>query len=124
MSPPVEGPSGFHIVVRKPVHMAIRLVRISFVGALEASPSVTRTEEEAAKLASECLTRVKNGEEIAVIAQQHSDDISARIGGNVGFVLRSNMKEAFRKSVAHLEVGEHSGVFKTPTGYHLVMRYK
>ena len=62
-------PSGF----AEPDRVAVQHILISFKGAIP-KPTVTRTREEAKKLAQEVFERAKKGEDFDSLVKQYTDD--------------------------------------------------
>ena len=62
-------PSGF----AEPDRVAVQHILISFRGAIP-KPTVTRTREEAKKLAQEVFERAKKGEDFDSLVKQYTDD--------------------------------------------------
>ena len=74
-------------------------------------------EEEAAAL----LQRIRNGEDFAAIAQEHSDDPgSATNGGDLGWVERGVMVPPFEEAGFGLARGEVSDLVRTDFGFHII----
>jgi peptidyl-prolyl cis-trans isomerase D len=71
--------------------------------------------------ASALRERLAKGEDFAKLAQEASGDpISAKQGGDLGFMDKTAMEEGFAKAVAALKAGEVSEPVKTAFGYHLI----
>ncbi len=96
-------------------------VLIPFVGAQRATPDVTRTEEEAKKMADSILNIVKRSKrKFASLAKELSSDRgSAAKEGDLGWFNYSRMTPAFRDFVFESKKGD-LGVVKTPFGYHVI----
>jgi peptidyl-prolyl cis-trans isomerase C len=82
----------------------------------------TRSEEEALKLATDVAERVKSGEDIAALAEELSDDPSAKQNrGDLGYFERGRMVPAFEQAAFALQkAGDTAGPVKTPFGYHVI----
>jgi tetratricopeptide (TPR) repeat protein len=72
--------------------------------------------------AEEALRRVTAGEDFALVARASSLDASAVKGGDLGFVVVSDLGEPLRSAVATLSRGQISAVIETPRGFVLVKR--
>jgi len=57
----------------EPEHVAVQHILISFKGAIP-KPTVTRTREEAQKLAEEVFERANKGEDFDALVKQYTDD--------------------------------------------------
>jgi len=82
------------------------------------------TEEqkaEAKKQAEELRARAVKGEDFAALARKYSgDQITAKNGGDIGFLAKGTMPESFDEALFSLEVGEISDVVETPYGFHVI----
>ncbi len=90
---------------------------------LVAAGNDVTAESEAAALSkiNQAKTRIDNGEDFALVAQEMSDDsISGKQGGDLGVINLSDMDAAFEKAALDLSLGAVSEPVKTPFGYHLV----
>ena len=65
--------------------------------------------------------RIKAGENFADAARKYSDDPSAKAGGDLGFVNKSDLSGEFLTALSKLKPGEVSEPFKTNRGMHLVL---
>lgn len=71
--------------------------------------------------AEQLLAELREGADFAAVARQHSDDPgSASEGGDLGFMGRGVMDEAFEKAAFSLEPGELGGPVRSDFGYHLI----
>jgi peptidyl-prolyl cis-trans isomerase C len=80
----------------------------------EATRKQARTRIEA------ILKRARGGEDFAALAKQHSQDGSARQGGDLGYFEREAMVPAFSQAAFSLKPGEISDIVTTDFGYHIV----
>ena len=96
-------------------------ILIPFVGAQRVAPDVTRTEEEAKKLADSILKVVKrNKRKFAKLAKAISSDKgSSNKGGSYDWFNYSKMAPGFRDFVFEGK-NRDIGVVKTPYGYHVI----
>jgi peptidyl-prolyl cis-trans isomerase SurA len=72
------------------------------------------------KQIKEILAELKEGKDFAEAAKEYSEDVSASLGGDVGFVKKGQMVPEFEKVVFRLKEGEISGVVETEYGYHII----
>jgi peptidyl-prolyl cis-trans isomerase C len=80
-----------------------------------------RLPAEAKRLAQEALTRVRNGEELSVIARECSDCPSAAQGGDLGWFAPDKMVKPFSDAVyAMAKVGDISPVVESEFGFHVI----
>jgi peptidyl-prolyl cis-trans isomerase C len=80
----------------------------------EAARKQARTRIEA------LLKRARRGEDFAALAKQHSQDGSARQGGDLGYFEREAMVPPFSQAAFSLEPGEISDIVTTDFGYHII----
>jgi peptidyl-prolyl cis-trans isomerase C len=79
------------------------------------------SKEEARKKAQSILDRVRNGEDFAALAQQHSDDEASKVdGGDLGFFGRGSMVPPFEQAAFSLKPGEVSDLVETEYGFHII----
>ncbi len=64
--------------------------------------------------------KIKAGESFESAAQKYSDDASAKAGGNLGFVSKSDLSKAFIDALSGLKPGEVSAPFVTDRGICIV----
>ena len=76
------------------------------------------TEEEAEAV----LRRLQQGEDFEVLATEVSTDtLTAELGGDLGWLPKGQMDEAFDEVAFNLPVGEISDVVETSRGFHIIM---
>jgi peptidyl-prolyl cis-trans isomerase SurA len=68
--------------------------------------------------------RIKAGENFADAARKYSDDPSAKVGGDLGFVNKSDLSKEFLAALSKLKPGEVSEPFVTNRGIHIVLLEK
>lgn len=100
-----------------PVRPAVVHLKTIFVG-LDASEQVRVDAEDRIE---EIHRRAMDGESFTELAKTYSDDPSAPLGGDLGFVNPQDLADpAFADAVSNLGVGEISDPIKTSLGYHIV----
>lgn len=116
-------------------HITIQHVLIGFVGSVPAK-NITRTQDEAKKLAENVLARAKKGEDFDALVKQYTDDsppgIYSMSNNGVapaqGEYARSGMVPAFGDAGFPLNVGEFGMATydktRSPYGWHIVKRLK
>ncbi len=78
-------------------------------------------EQAVKQRAEELLQKLKNGEDFAKLAAQHSEDSgSAEKGGDLGYFKRGDMVKPFEDAAFALKPGELSGLVRTPYGFHII----
>jgi peptidyl-prolyl cis-trans isomerase D len=95
-------------------------ILVSFEGATGSQPSITRTKDEANKLAKSYLRRVRrNPSQLEVIASQLSDGPSKNSAGDLGYFQEGQMTENLFKFANKSRVGA-VGLVETEFGFHVV----
>lgn len=108
-------------VVEMPDSVKASHILIPFVGAQRVAPDVTRTDEQAKKLADSIFKVVKRSKsKFASLAKEYSSDKSnADKGGDLNWFNYQRMTPAFRDFTFSNKKGDIE-VVKTPFGYHIV----
>jgi peptidyl-prolyl cis-trans isomerase SurA len=132
----IRSPSGFHIVKllevkgggsapasSRPAPSTDQQALVTQTRArhilLKASPQVT--DDEARQRLEQLRQRVRNGEDFAALARDHSDDkVSAARGGDLGWVVPGMTVPQFEQEMKSLQPNEISAPFKTQFGWHIV----
>jgi hypothetical protein len=101
-------------------------VLIRYAGAMRTGPEITRTKDEAKKLAEQVAKKAAApGADFAAIADQYTEDPSGKgRGGKLGTFPRGRMVPEFDKATFDLAPGQSSGVIETAFGYHIIHREK
>lgn len=108
-----------------PAQIGASHVLIAYKGAMRAAPSITRTKEEAQKLAREVLVKARRGADFAALAREYSDDPTAKQrGGDLGMFGRTQMVKPFADAAFALPVNQIGGPVESPFGYHIIKRTK
>ncbi|MGB2153181.1 MAG: peptidylprolyl isomerase [Flavobacteriaceae bacterium] len=95
-------------------------ILVSFEGATGAQPSITRTKDEANKLAKSYLRRVRrNPSQLEVIASKFSDGPSKTSAGDLGYFQEGQMTKNLFKFANKFRVGA-VGLVETEFGFHVV----
>ena len=96
-------------------------VLIGYAGAQRTR--ATRSKDEAKKLADQLLGRLRGGAKFDAVANELSDDPSAKgRGGDLGTFDRFTMTKNFAEAAFALKVGEMSAVVETEFGFHIIKR--
>lgn len=93
---------------------------VAYQGALGAPGSVTRTKEEAKKLANQYLRQSKRDpKQVEILAMKFSDGPGKTSAGDLGFFQEGSVSEKFFNYVNKARVGS-VGLVETEYGYHIV----
>ena len=116
-------------------HITIQHVLIGFTGSVPGK-NITRTQDDAKKLAEEILARAKKGEDFDALVKQYTDDsppgiysmANNGVSPGQGEYPRGRMVPAFGDTGFPLGVGEFGMASYDPTrspyGWHIVKRLK
>ncbi len=120
---------------KEPDHITVQHILISFKGSIP-KDTVTRTKEEAEKLANEIFERAEKGEDFDALVKEYTDDnypgvykmanFSAEPNRDQGEASRSQMVEefgdvSFKLSVNEIRMAEFSPE-KSKYGWHIIKR--
>ena len=95
-------------------------VRVKHILLLFEKDASEKIRKEKNKEIKKILSELKEGKDFAEAAKEYSEDVSASLGGDVGFVKKGQMVPEFEKAVYRLKEGEISGVVETEYGYHII----
>jgi protein-disulfide isomerase len=95
---------------------------IMYAGSRRAPATVTRTRDEALKLAEQVFQMAASGAAFESLVAQYSDEPGAAArGGDLGRFPKGAMVPEFEKAVESLKVGS-IGVAESPFGFHVILR--
>ena len=129
------GPTTPPAAGKEPDHITIQHVLIGFRDSVPGK-NITRTQDEAKKLAEEVLARAKKGESFDDLVKQYTDDAAPGIysmsnkgvAPSAGEYARERMVPAFGDAGFPLQIGEIGMAsydkVKSPFGWHIVKRLK
>ncbi|RMD80017.1 MAG: parvulin peptidyl-prolyl isomerase [Lentisphaerae bacterium] len=110
---------------KEPEEIAASHILIAYKGAERAGANVTRSKEEARKLAEKVLKMAKEGKDFAELARKYSDGPSKSKGGDLGTFKKGVMHKNFEKAAWKLKVNEIcDSIVETPFGFHIIKRTK
>ena len=76
---------------------------------------------EAKKRAEALQKRAAQGEDFAKLASENSgDQVTAKKGGDIGFLRKGTMPESFDTALFSMDVGQISDLVETPYGFHVI----
>src|SRR5690606_23887522 len=85
------------------------------------APESGESDDDARARAEELLARIRDGEDFAALAAEHSDDPgSAASGGDLGWIGRGSLDPAFEDALYSMELGEVAGPVRTDFGWHII----
>lgn len=99
-------------------------ILISYTGAQNAGPDITRTKEEALEEAMRITALAKEDpSSFAELAMEHSDGPSGPQGGNLGKWFKGRMVPAFDDALDTMQPGDVTDEpVETDYGYHIIIR--
>jgi parvulin-like peptidyl-prolyl isomerase len=99
-------------------------ILIRYAGSMRAPADVTRSKEEARRLADNIARKARApGADFASLAGEYTEDPSGKnTGGRLGTFTRGRMVPEFEKATFELEPGQVSEVVETAFGYHVIYR--
>lgn len=118
----IRSPSGFHILKL----VAVKGAQKHVIEQTHARHILIRTNEvvsdnDARSRLEQLRQRILGGDSFAELARSHSDDtVSARKGGDLGWVNPGETVPEFQREMDKLAPGQISEPFKTPFGWHIV----
>lgn len=107
----------------EPPRITAKHVLVKYVGAKQASVSVTRSREDACLRAQEARTKLEQGTSFADVVKEYSEEQGAATrDGTLGAVERGDVVPAFADAAFELRAGEVSQVVETDYGFHVILR--
>jgi peptidyl-prolyl cis-trans isomerase D len=95
-------------------------ILVAFVGATRANPEITRSNEQAKKLAQDLYRKVRrNPDDFAQLASENSDGPSKTQGGDLGFFQEGMMTDKFFDFCDRSRIGK-IGLVETEFGFHVI----
>lgn len=122
VSPLLRSPAGFHVlklVGRRGAGVAAPVTQTRARHILLKTSEVV-SEEEARRRLEGLRERIAAGADFAELARLNSEDGTAALGGDLGWVYPGDTVPEFERAMAALKPGEMSGVVRTPFGFHLI----
>ncbi|MDR9466640.1 peptidylprolyl isomerase [Marinospirillum sp.] len=119
---PIRSPSGFHLIqLLETRGGSEQLVEQTRARHLLLTPNALRDEKATQALILQMRQRIQEGESLATLASEYSDDRASRqSGGDLGWVSPGQMVPAFEKAMQELEPGEISQPVQSRFGWHLI----
>lgn len=95
-------------------------ILVAFEGATRANPEITRSSEDAKKLAQQLYRKARrNPDEFAQLANENSDGPTKATGGDLGFFQEGMMTDKFFEFCNRSRVGK-IGLVETEFGFHII----
>ena len=95
-------------------------ILISYKGAQQANPNVSRSKNEAKKEANNILRKIrKSPKSFTELAFEFSDGPSKSRGGDLGFVQEGNLAKPFNDFIFSKRIGS-TGLVETDFGFHVI----
>jgi len=99
-------------------------ILIRYAGAARTGPEITRTKDDARKLAQKVDKKAKSkGTDFAKLADEFTEDPSGKgRGGKLGTFPKGTMVPEFDKPLFEMKPGDVSDVVETGFGFHIIKR--
>ncbi|HED15532.1 MAG TPA: molecular chaperone SurA [Gammaproteobacteria bacterium] len=120
----IQSYSGFHIIKLNDIRGASErhTVAQTLARHILISTSELVSDQQAKSQLEKLRQRAEQGEDFAVLARKNSDDtVSAREGGNLGWVSPGTMVPLFEKKMDETAINQISAPFKTRFGWHIIL---
>lgn len=116
-----ESPNGYHIVKlvdkRKNVLQNVERIRARHI--LIRQPKGT-TDEQVIRELLAIKARILAGESFSTLAQKYSQDESAKLGGDLGWLYPGDTVREFEMAMVNLKDGQISDPVRTQYGWHII----
>ena len=117
----VESSSGLHLVHLAEARGIERLVEQTNVRHILVKPNEVLDDDAAREFIDSLKQRIESGEDFAVLAKEHSDDIgSAQEGGELGWTNPGQMVPEFETAMAGAEIGVITDPVRSEFGWHIL----
>jgi peptidyl-prolyl cis-trans isomerase SurA len=83
-------------------------------------PVKDEMKKELEERASQIMEKITDGEDFSRLAQEYSEDPSAKLGGDLGYIQKENLMKEFIDVLSDMEIGDSSMPFWTQQGLHIV----
>ncbi|MCC6554135.1 MAG: peptidyl-prolyl cis-trans isomerase [Polyangiaceae bacterium] len=111
------------IIASQPHEIGAKHILIMHTASKSKPESITRTREEARKLAQEVLLQIRGGAGFDEMVAKYSDEPgAAERRGDLGVFERSVMVKPFADAAFALKIGQVSEVVETQYGFHIIKR--
>jgi peptidyl-prolyl cis-trans isomerase SurA len=111
-----EGEIDKYIAGHKELEKESEGFNISHIFLKGSRDDIKRLEEKALDI----YKKIKAGENFAELARQYSEDASASIGGELGFIRKSDMSNDFLNVLSKMKAGDVSDPFWGGNGIHII----
>lgn len=120
VSDPIRNERGLHIIKLVDKQTATRDQEETWVRHILIRPNAIKTELAAKKELEEIRQQIVDGEDFEELAREHSDDLSAREGGDLGWTSGERLDPIFLDVMNTTDIGELSDVFASAFGWHVL----
>jgi hypothetical protein len=99
-------------------------ILIMYKGSMRAPETVTRSKEQARKLAGEVLAKAQKGQDFAALAKQYTDETGGKERGGAlpKFGRSSGFVKPYKDAAFALKPGQVSDLVETDFGFHIIKR--
>lgn len=120
----LRSPAGFHIlrlVDKRGGKIAAQSIKQTRARHILIKVNEVVSEAEAKRKIDVLKERIDNGTNFTDIAKQHSNDLSAPKGGDLGWLNQGDTVPEFEKAMDALPLNKVSAPIRTPFGWHLIL---
>ncbi|MGH8763265.1 MAG: peptidylprolyl isomerase [Nitrosospira sp.] len=119
----IQSPNGFHIlklIDRRNQKDAVTMVDQTHARHILIKVNELTSENDARRRITDLKERLDNGGNFEELARLHSEDGSASLGGDLGWVSPGDTVPEFEQAMSALRDGETSAPVQSPFGWHLI----
>ena len=122
VSDPIRSGSGFHLVklIETQREQSQHVVEKTKARHILLRPNELVSNDDAQLKLNQLRERIIGGDDFAELARAHSEDGSARSGGDLGWVNPADLVPEFVEEMDKLQPGELSAPFKSRFGWHII----
>jgi peptidyl-prolyl cis-trans isomerase SurA len=77
-------------------------------------------EDDVRKLADRLIEQIRGGADFSLVAQQFSQSPSAAVGGDIGWIIPSQLSPRLAEAIANMAPGQMSYPVRTPAGFYVL----
>lgn len=119
----LKSPAGFHIVRlidRRGGAAPMQALKQTHARHILIKVNELLSDSEARQRALVLKERLDNGADFAELARQHSTDLSAAKGGDLGWLYQGDTVPEFERAMDALKIGQISEPVRSPFGWHII----
>lgn len=123
VTPVVETPFGFHVILRQAVvEVHCAQLMVGFAGAERPLPGATRSKDDARKRIEAAKADLAEGKPWDSVVRAYHDGPTKEDGGDLGWFARRQLMPSLDEAAFELDIGATTGVVESPAAFHLLHR--